>query len=264
LVLQHTPKREQQHDEHRFQLLTPLDEKLQLLEQMGVDLVYVIPFTMEFAQTPFREFYTRHIIDGIGVAEVIEGYDHSFGKNREAGSQQLIELGSEFGFGVTVEEPVKIDGTVVSSSLIRTLLYKGDVAGAALLLGRRYRVTGKVERGDGRGQTLGFPTANLAIADENKLLPPNGVYAVLVSVGGTMQRGLLSIGVLPTFFESHRRQCEVYLFDFSGDLYGATLDVDCVAWIRQELKFTSVPDLIREMGNDSQKGRLILSQTNIS
>ena len=263
-VLFHTRKSDQTHEEYQFRLLTPLPEKLRLFEAMGIDLVFVIPFTVAFAQTPFRDFYKTFIIDGIGVAEVVEGYDHGFGKNREAGSQELRDLGREFGFTVTVEEPVAINGTVVSSSRIRTALYGGDVSAAGKMLGRPYRIEGTVHHGDRRGHSLGFPTANLAIPTDEKLLPANGVYAVKTVIGGEHHGGLLSIGVLPTFFEVHLRQCEVYVFDFDGDLYGSEMRVDCIARIREERKFASVPELMREMEKDSYKGKILLSQSHLS
>ncbi|MCX6137434.1 MAG: riboflavin biosynthesis protein RibF [Ignavibacteriales bacterium] len=263
-VLFHTVRSNQAHEEYAFGVLTPMKEKLCIFEAMGVDCVFIIPFTKEFAGTSFRDFYRSYIVDGIGVAEVVEGYDHSFGKNREAGLQQLRDLGEEFGFTVDVEEPVSVNGTVVSSSRIRTALYAGDVAGAAKMLGRPYVIGGIVQRGDQRGRSLGFPTANIEIDDQDKLLPANGVYAARTTIGGVSHGALLSIGVLPTFFDVHVRQCEVHVFDFDGDLYGATLTIECVGRIRDERKFASVPELIKEMEKDSYKGKILLSQSHLS
>ncbi|HTR80121.1 MAG TPA: riboflavin biosynthesis protein RibF [Bacteroidota bacterium] len=245
------------HGSQPVELLTTHDEKLKLLADLGVNVTFVVPFTYEFSRRPFRDFYAHDIVDGIGVGEVIEGYDHGFGRDREAGLAQLLELGREFGFSVVAEKQFMINGTAVSSSQIRAYLSEGDVAKASDMLGRRYAFSGVVVRGDRRGRELGFPTANLALNDRRKMLPGNGVYAVVAILDGTEYRGLMSIGVLPTFFDNHEKVCEVFLFDFDKDIYGKTMTVECVGWIRGEKKFQSAEELVKEMGEDTARGKRI-------
>ncbi len=243
---------------NRVALLTTHDEKIELLAELGVDVTFVVPFTYEFSRKPFREFYIDYVINGVGVSEVIEGYDHGFGRNREAGLAQLLALGREFGFSVVAEKQYIANGELVSSSRIRSLLLDGDVNKANGMLGRRFSFSGTVIAGDGRGKTLGFPTANIAVNDPRKVLPGNGVYAVKVFVDSSVHDGLVSIGVLPTFYEHHVQVCEVFIYNFSRDIYGRTVTVECVQRIRGEKKFVSSEELIKEMNNDKRIGKNIL------
>ena len=242
----------------RVELLTTHDEKIMLLAQLGVDVTFVVPFTYEFSRKPFREFYVDYIINGVGVSEVIEGYDHGFGRDREAGLAELLALGREFGFSVVAEKQYFANEELVSSSRIRSLLTDGEIVKANGLLGRRFSFSGTVIAGDGRGKTLGFPTANIAVSDARKILPGNGVYAVKAMVDGISHHGLMSVGVLPTFYDHHARVCEVFIYDFAGDLYGRTVTVECVQRIRGEKKFASSEELVKEMNNDKRIGKKIL------
>jgi riboflavin kinase/FMN adenylyltransferase len=235
---------------HTVELLTTHEEKLDLLSRLDIDLVFVVPFTYEFSRKPFREFYTEYIINGIGVSEVIEGYDHGFGRDREAGLSELLALGREFKFSVVAEKPFTAGEELVSSSRIRSLLSEGAVAKANRLLGRRFSFSGKVIAGAKRGKALGYPTANIAVSDPRKILPRNGVYAVTAALDGNSHCGLMSIGVVPTFYENHPRLCEVYIFDFDKDIYGKNITVECLEWIRGEKKFTSADELVKEMDKD--------------
>ncbi len=252
-------KRDNGHEEpNQVELLTTHDEKIELFAQLGVDVTFVVPFTYEFSRKPFREFYVDYIINGGGVSEVIEGYDHGFGRDREAGLAQLLALGREFGFSVVAEKQYSTNDELVSSSRIRSFLLDGEVIKANGLLGRRFSFSGTVIAGDGRGRALGFPTANIAVSDPRKILPGNGVYAVKVFMDGSSHAGLMSIGLLPTFYEHHARVCEVFIYDFTGDIYGRTVTVDCVQRIRGEKKFVSSEELIKEMNNDKRIGKNIL------
>ncbi|HTY11310.1 MAG TPA: riboflavin biosynthesis protein RibF [Bacteroidota bacterium] len=242
----------------RVQLLTTNEEKLELIANLGVDVTFVVPFTYEFSRKPFREFYTEYIINGVGVSEVIEGYDHGFGKDREAGLAQLLALGREFGFSVVAEKQFFSNNELVSSSRIRSLLMEGEVGKANTLLGRRFGFSGTVVAGDGRGRTLGFPTANIDVQDPRKILPGKGVYAVKVHVDGMQHNALMSIGTLPTFYENHDAVCEVFIYEFAQNIYGRTITVECVQKIRGEKKFSSPEDLVKEMNNDKHVGKNIL------
>ena len=238
-------------------LLTTLEEKLELFSTLGVDLALVIDFTFEFSRKSFRDFYTEYVVEGIGVSEVIEGYDHGFGRDREGGPAELLALGREFGFSVVAEKEYLVERDVVSSSLIRSCLAEGNLAKANRLLGRHYSFTGVVITGDRRGRSLGFPTANVQMADPRKILPRNGVYAVSALLKGRRQRGLMSLGVLPTFFDAHPRVCEVYLYDFDEEIYGERMTVECVEWIREQRAFGSPDELVREMDRDKIEGKRI-------
>ncbi|MGA9405887.1 MAG: riboflavin biosynthesis protein RibF [Bacteroidota bacterium] len=246
------------HERHNpVDLLTTHDEKLDIFSRLGVDVTFVVPFTYEFSRKSFREFYVEYIVNGIGVSEVIEGYDHGFGRDREAGLAQLLALGKEFGFSVVAEKQFTVNGELVSSSRIRSLLLEGEVVKANSLLGRRFSFSGTVIAGDSRGKALGFPTANIALADPRKILPANGVYAVKILIEGSLHEALMSIGVLPTFYEQHKRVCEVFIYEFTEDIYGQQVTVECVQWIRGEKKFVSPEELVKEMNNDKRIGKNI-------
>ncbi len=242
---------------NQVELLTTHDEKLELLSSLGVDMTFVVPFTYEFSRKPFRDFYVEYLINGIGISEVIEGYDHGFGRDREAGLAQLLALGREFGFSVVAEKQFVVNGEPVSSSRIRSFLREGEIVKANELLGRRYSFSGTVVAGERRGKTLGFPTANIALSDPRKILPGNGVYAVKIVVDGSSHAGLMSIGVLPTFHEHHERVCEIFIYDFDRDIYGKAVSVECVQWIRGEKKFVSSDELVKEMNSDKRIGKNI-------
>jgi riboflavin kinase/FMN adenylyltransferase len=251
-----------QHQPNPAELLTTHDEKLDLFFRLGVDLTFVVPFTYEFSRKPFRDFYVEYIVNGVGVSEVIEGYDHGFGRDREAGLAQLLALGREFAFSVVAEKQFMVGDEPVSSSRIRSLLRAGDITKANNLLGRLFSFSGTVVIGDRRGKTLGYPTANIAVNDPRKILPGNGVYAVKVFVDDEAHAGLMSIGKLPTFYEHHARVCEVFIYDFDKNIYGQTVTVECVGWIREEKQFTSSEELVKEMDNDKLIGKEILKMFN--
>jgi riboflavin kinase / FMN adenylyltransferase len=244
----------------RVKLLTTLDEKLEIFDKLDVQFAFVIPFTIEFSRKPFREFYEEYIINGIGAREVIEGYDHGFGKDREAGVEDLLALGKEFGFSVIAEQPMMMKEEVISSSRIRGFLEKGNIEAANAMLGRPYSFSGTVIRGDHRGKSLGFPTINIRLDNENKILPANGVYTVQLRIGNTLHFGLMNVGVLPTFYESHARSCEVFILDFDQEIYDERVTVESIAWLREERKFATVSELVAAMEEDVASGRRMLEK----
>ncbi len=242
----------------QIDLLSILDEKLQLLEKLGVDVVFIIPFTFELSQKSYSEFYINYIINKIGVREVVEGYNHHLGKGRAAGTQEIVELGKQFNFLVETLDLLKISDETISSSSIRNLLQRGDVESANSMLGYRYQFSGTVVRGHGRGRKLGYPTANIDLNDKKKLLPKIGIYAVHFFVEGVWHNGMMSIGVIPTFYENHARTTEVNIFNFDKDIYDQFVTVECIARTRDEKKFNSVQDLVAEIGNDKKTIQKIL------
>ena len=232
--------------------LTTLDERLALIAGTGIDAAVVLEFTYEFSRQSPDDFYRRYVVEGTGVAEVVEGFDHMFGRDREAGVESLRELGRRYGFQTLTVPPVMIADEAVSSSSIREKILAGDVAGAAEFLGRPYAISGTVVRGDGRGKEIGFPTANVGPAPDNKVVPANGVYFVRVSLAGGEFPGMANIGVRPTFRDDARRTIEVHLFDRDGDLYGEPITVGFLRRLREERKFSSAQELVRQLKNDKE------------
>jgi riboflavin kinase/FMN adenylyltransferase len=235
------------------QLLTTAEEREQIFRDLNPNILLVLKFTYEFSRQSFREFYLNYFIRGVGVSEIVEGYDHHFGRDREGSIEELVKLGKEFGFSVVAVNPVSVGGEVVSSSNIRQDISEGNVEHARLLMGRFYSLTGTVVRGDGRGKALGYPTANLVLAHAVKLVPKNGIYFVAVKVGTMIYPGMASIGVRPTFHENGRRTIEVNILGFTGNLYGERLELQFLKRLRDELKFQNVDDLVVQMNNDKEE-----------
>ncbi len=240
-------------------LLTTVQERVTAFASLGIDEVFVIPFTREFAQQSPREFYQRYVVDGTGVSEVVVGYDHMFGRGRSAGIEELMKMGKEFDFSVFAVHPFAVDGEPVSSTRIRRALAVGDLEHARRLLGYRYGVSGKVVRGDRRGATLGFPTANITPDSLRKALPAYGVYVVAVGWKGATYSGMLNIGVRPTVNLSRAETMEVHLFDFSGDLYGETLRVVFLQRLRDERRFPNLEELVAQLRRDREASLEVLT-----
>jgi riboflavin kinase / FMN adenylyltransferase len=241
-------------------LLSTLDEKVEILDNLGLENLYIINFTMEFSKQSPEEFVKKYLIQGIGLTEIVIGYDHHFGKGRDGDFELLQSLGDRYNFSVTLISEYSVDGEIISSTKIRNALLSGDVAKAGIMLGRKYSFKGTVVRGDGRGRKLGFPTANLSVDSEDKLIPAKGIYAAECVVENEKYYGLLSLGSRPTFHDDGRIVPEFYIFDFDRDIYDEVMKVEMVEKIRDEEKFNSVDDLIAQMKKDEEVGRKILSK----
>ncbi|MFI5236392.1 MAG: bifunctional riboflavin kinase/FAD synthetase [Ignavibacteriales bacterium] len=239
-------------------ILSTLDEKIAILEKLEMQNLFVINFTTEFSKQSPEEFVEKYLVHGIGLREVVIGYDHHFGKSRDGNFELLQELGSKFNFAVTLIPEYSIDDETVSSTKIRNALLSGDVQKAGKMLGRNYKFEGKIIRGDGRGKKLGFPTANLSIDNEDKLIPAKGIYAAECEVESEKHFGLLSLGSRPTFHKNGEVIPEFYIFDFDEDIYDQVIQVNLVEKIRDEEKFNSVDELIIRMKKDEEAGRKIL------
>jgi len=240
-------------------LLTTLDQKVELMAHLGVELVYALPFTAEFARRSAEQFVREDLIEQVGTREVYVGKNFAFGKGREGGVDDLRRLGARFGMTVVVQEPVAVGGALVSSSAIRQALREGRVDIAASLLGRAYAIDGLVAHGEGRGQALGYPTANLESGPQ--LLPKIGIYAARTDDLTTGERGMATavyIGSQPTF-GAHRLQVEAHLLDADVRRYGHRLRVGFVAWIRGEERFPDSGALVAQIARDVQAARTILS-----
>jgi riboflavin kinase/FMN adenylyltransferase len=245
-------------------LLTLPEEKEAFVRAGGIDRFVLMPFTPAVAQLDAEAFVSR-LCDDYGMRELVMGYDHGFGRGR-AGDVELVErLAREQGFRMSVVAAVRDNGQPISSTLIRTAIAQGDLDSAARWLGRRYRIRGTVVRGAGRGRTIGIPTINLAAPDSRKLLPPDGVYAVTVTVGtvarGGVKRygGMMNQGPRPTFGDQ-ARTLEVHLFDFDGELYGETVDVEWVRRLRDVQAFPSREALVAQLERDRQAARATLNR----
>lgn len=231
-------------------LLTTLEERIEILSKFNIDYIYIINFTYEFSRLHYYDFYKEYIHDKIGVKEVIIGYDHMFGRDREATFEELEELGSKFDFTVKRLRPVSVDGQVVSSSMIREIIFRGDVCKAEKFLGRFYSIKGFVVEGDGRGKLLGFPTANIKPLSEKKLIPAEGVYFVQIKLQNKFYYGMLNIGVRPTFDVERKKVIEVHIFDFDYEIYADEIDLYFIRRLRSEIKFNSKEELIEQLKKD--------------
>jgi len=240
--------------------LTTDAEKFSLLESHQVDFVFALPFNVVVAaQTP-EGFFEQFIKAGVHASSAHVGFDFRFGRARSGDAELLKACGARSGIEVQAIDAVIRNGERVSSSAIRAFLQKGDAVAAASYLGRPYRLSGTVVKGDGRGKTIGVPTANVAFASE-KLAPRHGVYSARTQVAGQSYASVVNFGIRPTFKEASvvpRPTLEVHLLDFSQDLYGLKVDVDLLGWIRAERKFDSVDALKTQIQADlatARKGR---------
>lgn len=236
--------------------LTPLPQKLKLLETYGVDLTYVIAFEQELATMSAETFVERVLVAGLGVGHVVIGHNFLFGRSRTGNAGQMSDLGRTFGFGVSVVPPVGDGGEIYSSSAVRAELAQGDITGAAEMLGHRWKVEGVVQGGARRGTGLGYPTANIALGKGATLA--HGIYAVHVGVDGARHQGAAYLGTRPTF-DDGSPVLEVFLFDFDGDLYGRTIEVEFVEFLRGDRKFDGPDALKAQMDVDCARAREILA-----
>jgi riboflavin kinase/FMN adenylyltransferase len=248
------------HPDRAPRLLTTLDQKLELLEEIGIDVAIVEPFDRDFAEIEPQRFVQEYIHRRIRPMEVYVGYDFHFGRDREGSMRLLTETGPRLGFSVTIYPEVTIDGRDVNSTRIRELLEEGDVVEARRLLGRPFRVRGIVVEGQRRGRTLGFPTANLAPL--NEVLPRAGVYAGwtrFVDEGdparGTEVPTVTNVGLRPTFDDDMGFVAEAHLIDFEGDVYGRRVDLSFERRLRAERKFEGPEALKEQIQRDVAEAR---------
>ncbi len=244
-----------------LQLLSTLDERIAKLAELGVDYLLIVPFTRAFSEWTSEQYIQQLLLKTVGARQLVIGYDHRFGKNREGGFDYLTANAARY--GLTVEEIPRedVDALGVSSTRIRRALLAGDVATANRYLGYHYPLTGRVVAGQQLGRTIGYPTANLEITEPLKLIPARGIYAVLVQLAdGQRYQGMLSIGVRPTVGAELAQTIEVNILDFSADLYGQLLTLEFVAWLRAEEKYDGLGALTVQLALDAQNTRLALAQ----
>ena len=241
-----------------FYLTTP-QEKAELLGQVGVDIVITQPFDQETAQMSASDFMSR-VKDSLGIKQLWIGHDFTLGRNRQGDAAELRKIGKSLDYDVHVIPPVIVEEQIVSSNLIRRLLVKGEVEQASDLLSRPYVLPGRVEAGVGRGRTIGFPTANLAISKE-RVVPGIGVYVCQLHVGDQKWDAVTNIGVRPTFESNDvAPSVEAYILDFEGALYDQQVRLDFLARLRNEIRFSGEEELVAQMHLDIAKARQIFEK----
>jgi riboflavin kinase/FMN adenylyltransferase len=244
-------------DNHGLELITTMDEKIKLLEEAGVQNLIIHPFTKEFSRTTSLDFIRDILVDKLGTSVLVIGYDHHFGRNREGSFEHLRESGPLYGFQVKEISVQDIDDVVVSSTKIRKALQDGDVLTASRYLAHPYQLCGTVIHGDKLGREIGYPTANIQVDDETKVIPANGVYACYVYVGENKFGGMLNIGNRPTV-NGQMRRIEVNIFEFGEELYGQQLVLELKDRIRDERKFENLEELKKRLAMDKNLAEGIL------
>ena len=237
-------------------LITPIEQKLELISNAGIDVILCLSFTPEFASISAEDYVQDILVDKVGVKEIVVGYDYTFGRKRQGNVTLLREMGEKLGFRVHLMDPVHLDDTVVSSTSIRELVQEGNLSDVKKFLGRDYQICGTVIKGKDRGgRLLGVPTANLKPVDE--LIPKRGVYAVTVVVNDHTWHGVTNIGYNPTFGDD-ALTVETHLLDFSEDIVGKTIKIKFVKRLRDEKTFGDVKELSDQIARDSEQARELL------
>lgn len=239
-------------------LLSTIEERIEQLAAFGVDYLLIIPFTREFANWDSDQFIHNILINTIHTRKLVIGYDHRFGKNRSGSFEYLQEHASELGFEVEEIPRQDVDNITVSSTKIRQALEAGEIKTANTYLGRFYSLPGTVIQGKQLGRTIGYPTANLDVADRHKLIPAQGIYAVKIKIGENLLGGMLSIGTNPTVGGT-TQTIEVNIFNFNQDIYGHEITLLFVDRIRDEENFASLELLITQLHHDKEAAMQILS-----
>jgi len=235
-------------------LLTATQHKIALIRDLGVEHLLVINFDKKFAATPPENFIEQLVAHSKPLREICVGHEWSFGKDRSGNLDLLKKLGAQFHFDVVGIPPVKVNGTVVSSTAVRQAIERGDFATAAAMLGRDYTILGTVVPGDKLGKKLGYPTANLSAHSEQ--FPPNGVYLAEAWIHGVLYHGVVNLGYRPTVSSGKsERVLEIYLLDFDRDIYGEDVEVRFTRYLRPERKFDSLEDLVRQIELDVRQAR---------
>jgi riboflavin kinase/FMN adenylyltransferase len=243
-------------------MLTTQEERRSLLEKQGVGNFLTINFTKEFASLTAEEFIYNYLVNGIGLSEIVLGHDHHFGKGRSGNVELLKNIGEKENFSVSTVDAFYINNEVVSSTKIRNALSTGDLKKANSLLGRNYSFSGTVIGGDKRGRELGYPTANIKLSSQEKLLPAIGIYAVRVLLENEKHFGLLSIGKRPTFYNAGELVTETYIYNFNREIYGEVVTIELFERLRGEEKFNSAEELINQMNKDKENGLKIFNELN--
>jgi riboflavin kinase/FMN adenylyltransferase len=245
-------------DSQALQLLSTIDEKIELFAGLGIQHLAIVPFTRAFSELSSDEFIQQILVDKIGTRKLVIGYDHRFGRNREGSFEFLQKNCAKYGFDVEEIPRADIEHMAISSSRIRKSLITGHIDEANGLLGRSYTLSGTVVKGKQLGRTIGFPTANLHLHESYKLVPMNGVYIIHAIHNGNRYKGMLNIGVRPTV-DGTIRTIEAHLFDFNQEIYGEDLQLELLHYLRSEQKFDGIDMLVRQINVDKENTLLYFS-----
>ena len=237
--------------ESGVKLLNTINEKIELLQKIGLSDLIIHPFDETFSQLSAEEFVAKILVEKLKIKKIILGHDHRFGKNRSASIDDLIIFGKKYNFEVEQISAQKIDQVAISSTKIRTALLEGNITLANQYLGYQYFFSGKVVKGKQLGRTIGFPTANIQIDEEYKLIPKNGVYIVKSTISDKTYFGMMNIGIRPTV-DGKNLTIEVYFFDFEKDIYDTSITVSILDRIRDEQKFDSFDNLKKQIEKDKE------------
>ncbi len=235
-----------------IKILTTTDEKLELFKSFEIDIIYIINFTKEFAKTSSEEFYKTYLIDKIGMSELVLGYDHKFGKDREGNIATLRNLSDKYSFNFHSVEEFRINNEKVNSTAVRDTINGSNLEKTSLFLGRNYSLAGQVIGGDKRGKSLGYPTANIKPLSKNKLIPNTGVYLVSIELKDSLYYGMMNIGYRPTISDNNERIMEVNIFNFDENIYDEIININFIEKIRDEKKFDSINELKKQLSADKE------------
>jgi riboflavin kinase/FMN adenylyltransferase len=236
-------------EQTNLRLLSTIDEKIELLDSIGIEHLIIQPFTIEFSRLSHRQFVDEYLMQKVNMKSMVVGYDHQFGHNRQGNFDELLKLSKEFDFEVEKIPEQDIEEVVVSSTKIRNALQSGSISFANQLLTYNYSVSGKVVKGNQVGRTIGFPTANLQLEDSFKLIPADGVYSCFVNYNSSRLKAVVSIGNRPTF-NDNKKSIEVHILNFDKNIYDEILKIEFVDFIRTQHKFEKVEDLILQIKSD--------------
>ncbi len=241
-----------------IKLINTIDERIKLLEKTGLEILVIQEFTKDFAEKTALDFVKNVLVNNLEISNLIIGYDHRFGKNREGNFEQLTEYGELFGFEVTKISQQEIDNIAISSTKIRKAIELGNIEEANRYLGYYFMLNGKVVEGKNLGEKIGFPTANLSVKETYKLLPKTGSYIVKAEIERETVYGMMNIGFNPTV-KGKKQTIEIHFFDFNKDLYGKNIQIDVLKFLRDEQKFDSVSALKNQLKIDKQNSLKIIN-----
>lgn len=249
------PRKVLHPDSYTTKLIDSIPEKLRKFEKLGLDTVVLYPFTRDFSRLSAMEFVRDILVNQVHISEMHIGYDHHFGKNREGSFTELVELGEIYRFEVFQLQAVEVNEMTVSSTKVRKAILDGQIEIANNMLGSPFQIEGIVVQGNKIGRTIGFPTANIHVLDSEKIIPKNGIYIVQISIENQMHKGVMSIGSRPTVEDNGAITLEVFIFDFSEEIYGKQVSITFLQYIREEMRFDNLEALTLKIKEDETIAR---------
>lgn len=236
---------------HEIKMIDTIDEKINLIEKTGLDNLIIHPFDNNFSKIRAKEFVEEILVKKLKIKEIIIGYDHKFGKDREASVEDLKKFGKDYMFTVKEIPAQEIDSIAISSTKIRNAILNGEIEKCNKFLGRNFILTGKVVYGEGLGKKIDFPTANIEIKETYKIIPKNGVYLVKTKINSNTYFGMMNIGIRPTVGGTNK-SLEIHFFNFKDNIYGKNVSIEIIKKIRDEEKFSSIDQLKIQLKKDEQ------------